>query len=358
MTCPVCEQVPQLSDSAGELLLAPALGHTFGKIRQQLESDLGASSLRHYGGNVLGIAIAQYELTAMLRRLGGSFTGVEARDCPTVFIKSGEQFDPMALARTDTLDTLIGRAESTWLVDAIAEKRLQMHFHPIVRADAQDQVFAYEALLRATGQDGELITPDKLFGAARAAGMLFVLDREARVTAIRDASRYGLEAPVFINFNPTSIYDPVYCLRTTFEVVEEVGLDPSQLIFEVVESDQVEDADHLLGILNEYRASGFQVALDDLGAGYGSLNLLHSLNPDFVKVDVELVRGVHQDTSRQAILRSLTGMARDLGSRLIAEGVEEAAEADWLASLGVDYLQGFYFARPGAPPPAVVNAGS
>jgi EAL domain-containing protein (putative c-di-GMP-specific phosphodiesterase class I) len=353
MACPVCEQVPTLSESAGELLLAPALGHTHSRVRKRIGAELGTSRLHDYGGNVIGVGVEPHGLTPLLRRLGDVLSTMEARDCPAVFLEADEQFEPRTLGRAETLATLIGRAESTWLADVITEGRLFMHFHPIVHAASPDHIFAYEALLRAQDRDGGLIRPDKLFGAARAAGMLFVLDREARLTAIRDAKHYGIEVPVFINFNPTSIYDPGYCLRTTFAAARDVGLDPDQLVFEVVESDRVEDPDHLLGILDEYRANGFQVALDDLGAGYGSLNLLNSLKPDFVKIDMELVRGVHHDPSRQAILRNLAGMARDLEARLIAEGVEEASEADWLAQLGVDYLQGFYFGRPAAPPPAV-----
>jgi EAL domain-containing protein (putative c-di-GMP-specific phosphodiesterase class I) len=358
MSCPICEQVPTISDKAGELLLAPSLGHSFARIKAGLERDLGAERLYQYGQNVISIAVEDHGLAGMLRRLGDQLTEMEARDCPAMFLEAGEVFDPAMLGRMEYLQTLVGRAQSVWLAELIEAKRLEMHFQPIVEAANQERVFGYEALVRGRAADGSLVRPNELFGAARAAGMLFVLDREARVAAIRDAQRHDIDERVFINFNPTSIYDPGYCLRTTFAAAEEVGFAPHNLVFEVVESDQVEHPDHLLGILDEYRANGFQVALDDLGAGYGSLNLLNELQPDFVKLDMGLVRGVHRDSSRQSILTNLASMAADLNTRIIAEGVEEAAEADWLAAVGVDYLQGFYFARPASPPPRIASPGA
>ena len=117
MTCPICEQVPTISDQAGELLLAPALGHTFGRVKERLERDLGPERLHRYGGNVMSIAVADHGLGGMLRRLGEQLTSMEARDCPALFLEAGEVFDPGMLTRMEYAETLIGRAQSIWLAD-------------------------------------------------------------------------------------------------------------------------------------------------------------------------------------------------------------------------------------------------
>lgn len=129
-------------------------------------------------------------------------------------------------------------------------------------------------------------------------------------------------------------------------------------MFEVVESDSVSDVEHLLRILETYRAAGFRVALDDLGAGYGSLNLLSRLKPDFVKFDRELVRNVHQDAYKEAILGKLIEMAQAVDTQTIAEGVEVRDEGEWVRDRGVDYVQGYLFARPGSPPPVPQPVGA
>ena len=103
--------------------------------------------------------------------------------------------------------------------------------------------------------------------------------------------------------------------------------------------------------MTTYRQAGFRVALDDLGAGYGSLNLLSQLRPDFVKLDMKLVRDVHLDPYKAGITSQLLEMARKLGIATVAEGIESAGELDWFRDHGVDFVQGFYIARPASPPP-------
>ena len=187
--------------------------------------------------------------------------------------------------------------------------------------------------------------------AARRSGLLFNLDRMARLKAIEGASSYGISTHVFINFNPSSIYDPEYCLRSTLEAVKRSGLSPEKIVFEVTESDEVRDGVRLREILSYYRESGFGVALDDLGSGYGSLNLLASLRPDFVKLDIGLAEGLDHDPYRAAISRKLIELADELGVTVIAEGIETEEQWRWLADNGAEYAQGYLFARPASPPP-------
>ena len=167
------------------------------------------------------------------------------------------------------------------------------------------------------------------YQAAKEADLLFPLDRAARLSAIRSAVSHGLDdgnSRLFINFNPTSVYDPVFCLRTTVSAIAETGLKRDRIVFEVVESDQIEDIGNLTKITDYYRNAGFKVALDDLGSGYGSLNLLCGLKPDFVKLDMQLMRGIDQDFYKAQIVGKLLEMAQRLGVMTVAEGIETEGE--------------------------------
>lgn len=249
------------------------------------------------------------------------------------------------------LGSLVAQVRGEWLSEMLRDERLTVHFQPIVSAADPGEVFAYECLLRGVGEDGSVVGPGPMFEAARNAELLFNLDRAARMKAIEEAARHGVSETVFINFNPTSIYDPVYCLRSTMSAIEHSPFAPEDIVFEIVESDAVHDDEQLVKILNFYREAGFRVALDDLGAGYGSLARLARLRPDFVKLDIALVQGVDRDPYRAIIATKLLELARDLDVRVVAEGVETEAQYHWLLAHGTDYLQGYYFARPGSPPP-------
>ena len=210
--------------------------------------------------------------------------------------------------------------------------------------------------MRGENKDGTLISPGRLYDVARQSDMLFHLDRASRLCHIRNVIRHEVQTNVFINFNPTAIYDPEYCLKTTVQAIRRSKLVPSRIVFEVVESDEV-DAKRLPKIVDFYRREGFRVALDDLGAGFSSLNLLSTLRPDFVKLDMELVRNVDTDSYKASVARKLLEMAGELGVETVAEGIETAGEAQWWAEYGATYLQGYFFAKP-APIPPVFQASA
>jgi EAL domain-containing protein (putative c-di-GMP-specific phosphodiesterase class I) len=255
------------------------------------------------------------------------------------------------LMHARSLAAVFALIQYRWLVDVLREGRLVTHFQPIVPACDPTAVFGYECLIRGVGPDGRLVLPRDLFAAAQASDLLVPLDRLARQTAIRAAARLAPRTRLFVNFSPSSLHAPGFCLRTTSRAVAEAGLEPDRVVFEVVETEEVRDVDHLVRTLGEYRAAGFRVALDDVGAGYNSLNLLTRLRPDFVKLDMGLTRGVDRDPYKARVVATLLGMARDLGIRTVAEGVESVGEWEWARDHGADFVQGYLFARPAASPP-------
>ena len=356
MACKGCEVLPRPRTDAGVVYVAAALGHTHQSLRA-LGGHRGGEIQEPHPG-LLGFPVGEGELEAVLAALAERLSGPEMEGCRAVFVPQGTEFGLAQLMDTQPLAALVAQVQAGWLAEMIEQGRLLSFFQPIVSSRAPERVFAYECLLRGRGGEGEMVFPDRLFGVARSAELLFHLDRAARVTAIEESSRHGIEVPIFINFNPTAIYDPAFCLRTTIAAAERSGRAPSQFVFEVVESDSISDVEHLLRILQTYRDAGFRVALDDLGAGYGSLNLLSRLQPEFVKFDRELVRDVHGDPYKEAVLGKLVEMAQAVGTQTIAEGVEVRDEWEWVRDRGVDYVQGYLFARPGTPPPVPQPVGA
>lgn len=239
--------------------------------------------------------------------------------------------------------------ESSFLAAVIEDRRLVTHFQPIwdLRTGA---LHGWECLSRGLAPDGSLVAPDRLFAAAAVSGMLFPLDKLARQTALREASARRLPGRLFINFIPTAIYDPVFCLRSTTELARSLGIEPGRVVFEVVETEQVGDEAHLKSIADYYRAQGFHLALDDVGSGYSSLNLLVALGPDVIKVDRKIVQDIVTRPPSQAVFRALVTMASEIGALLLAEGVETEGELEWVRSAGADLAQGYYWGRPQADP--------
>lgn len=215
-----------------------------------------------------------------------------------------------------------------------------MAFQPIVDLEER-RIYAHEALVR--GVDGA--------GAAQVLAQVtdenvYAFDQACRVRAIELAARLGLEGQLSINFLPRAVYEPRACIRATLAAAARTGFDPRRLTFEIVETEEISDVSHLLGIIREYRRQGFRIALDDFATGYSGLSRLADLKPDIVKLDRALVRDCDQDRTRLSIVASMVTLAADLGIKLVVEGVERAAEAAALRSAGARYMQGFYFAKP------------
>jgi EAL domain-containing protein (putative c-di-GMP-specific phosphodiesterase class I) len=215
-----------------------------------------------------------------------------------------------------------------------------MAFQPIVDV-AAGTVFAHEALVRGPNGEGAADVLARVTPESR-----YAFDRGCRVKAVELAARLGMTSKLSINFLPNAVYDPDRCLATTLEAAARCGFPLDRIIFEVTENERVADRAHLRRIFHTYRRHGFGTAIDDFGAGYAGLNLLADYQPDIVKLDMLLIRGIHLDAVRRAIVAAMVRVCRELGIEMIAEGVESVEEARTLASMGIALMQGYLFARP------------
>ncbi|SFM95885.1 EAL domain-containing protein [Methylobacterium pseudosasicola] len=217
-----------------------------------------------------------------------------------------------------------------------------MAFHPILDV-GRGKVWGYEALVRGT--DGQ--------GAGQILAMVdennrYRFDQACRVKAIELASSLfpDAETRLSINFMPNAVYEPAACIRATLDAAQRVGFAHRQIMFEFTENERMTDVAHVRRIIAEYRKQGFATALDDFGAGYAGLNLLANFQPDFIKLDMELIRGIADSPQRQTIVAGVVVIAERLNIAVIAEGVETEAELASLRSLGIDLFQGYLFAKP------------
>lgn len=219
---------------------------------------------------------------------------------------------------------------------------ITMAFQPIVDTDT-GRVFAHEALVRGENGEGAGAVLSRLNDDNR-----YAFDQLCRVKAIDLAAGLGLAqtgALLSINFLPNAVYEPSACIRQTLAAARRAAFPIENIIFEFTEAERLDTA-HLLNILNSYRAMGFKTAIDDFGAGFAGLGLLAEFQPDIVKLDMELIRGIDKDGPRRKIVSHTLAMLRDLGVTPVCEGIETAEEYQVLADLGVTLMQGYFFSKP------------
>lgn len=217
-----------------------------------------------------------------------------------------------------------------------------MAFQPIVDI-SQGKIWGYEALVRGTEGQGAGWVLSQIDETNR-----YKFDQACRVKAIELAGALfpDKETKLSINFMPNAVYEPSACIRATLEAAHRVGFTHRQLMFEFTENERMIDVPHVQQIIAEYRKQGFVTALDDFGAGYAGLNLLASFQPDLIKLDMELIRGVASSAARRTIIACVTAMARELGITVLAEGIEAEAELVALRAASIQLFQGYLFAKP------------
>lgn len=219
-----------------------------------------------------------------------------------------------------------------------------MAFQPIVDVRT-GRPYAYEALVRGEQGQGAGYILSQVNDANR-----YRFDQACRVKAIELAAELGLHrldnCKLSINFLPNAVYRPASCIRATLEAAKRFDFPANRLMFEVTEGEKISDASHLINIFNEYRRQGFTTAIDDFGSGYSGLNLLATFQPQVLKIDMELTRDIDQNQVKKAIVSGVLLVAQQLEITIIAEGIETEAEANTLHQMGVNYMQGYWFARP------------
>ncbi|MDP4169240.1 MAG: EAL domain-containing protein [Bacillota bacterium] len=252
-------------------------------------------------------------------------------------------------AFTVPVQQLMVRLQHSETVSLIQSGSLISYLQPIIELQKNGDLFGYESLLRTGGE--EQISPGILFSIAEQSGMLSLLDQRAREAAIKAKKEHikqGIKS--FINFLPSTIYNPDFCLQHTFELVRKYDIDPADLVFEVVETEKIENISHLKKVLETYKREGMKVALDDVGAGFSTLEVLKMLNPDIVKIDRQFIDHCDQESRKQQFLAEVMKLSRELNITVLAEGIERAEELEYCRTHGVHLAQGYLIGKPTQQP--------
>jgi EAL domain-containing protein (putative c-di-GMP-specific phosphodiesterase class I) len=227
-----------------------------------------------------------------------------------------------------------------------AMRSLYMVYQPIVGA-VSHAMFGYEALVRTT--EPNLSTPAALFAAAEKLDRLHDVGRAVRKAVAAGVGKLPAEAVIFVNLHSADLLD-----AQLYDAAGPLAPFADRVVFELTERSALAQVDALFERAAELRRRGYRVAIDDLGAGHAALRTLADVNPEVVKLDISLIRGINKDALRQTVVRSMVELARQIEAVVVAEGVETEAERDTAIALGCHLLQGFLFGRPHIEPEAPV----
>jgi EAL domain-containing protein (putative c-di-GMP-specific phosphodiesterase class I)/GGDEF domain-containing protein len=226
----------------------------------------------------------------------------------------------------------------------LAARDVLIRYQPIVRLD-DGEIHGFEAL--SAGPSGDIFeNPEMMFSFAEETEQIVELERLCRMQAIRGATSLRSPQKLFINCSAHGFVDPELTSTKILEEVRRAGREPSDIVFEVTERVAITEWKQFRSILAALRGMGFSIAIDDMGAGYSSLQAVVEIEPDYLKFDVSLVRDIHLSPIKRNLLETLVVLAQKIDARVIAEGVESVQEFEALRTMDVTYAQGFYFAVP------------
>lgn len=237
------------------------------------------------------------------------------------------------------------------LLDVLQNQTITSVLQPIVSL-RDGAVFGYEALGR--GPAGTpLESPEALIQCALENGRMLELEHLFRRSALRAARQMPTGIRLFLNVNPNIIQDSHFGMGFTKEYLTRFAISAEDIVFEITERESVVNLRGFKQIIEHYKGQNYQISIDDAGAGYSGLNLISDVQPHFIKLDMQLIRGVDKDLTRQALIKSMQEFAALTNTRIIAEGIETEEELATLISFDVPYGQGYFLRRPDPTPRAV-----
>lgn len=345
MPCNRCQQVFKVSNNLMDCYVSLPTNHhnqSFEKLCKQQQLIVKAIEDDYL--------VVQIDFKVFIKILTASlFSKWEQDHVKLLPLELGKPLNFSNLKNLKTLSQWQDWMDGEEIVEVINQKRIVTLFQPIIDV-TNHTIYGYETLSRGVRPDGSMISAVELFSKAKKLDLLFQLDRLCRESSIIAAANANIQNKVFINFIPTTIYQPELCLKTTEAVLEKYKLKSNQIVFEVVETEEVDDFHHLNKILDYYKSKGFSTALDDLGSGFSDMNAFIKLNPTYLKVDRDLISNIDTNVVYQLKLKEYIDHARKISAIVLAEGVETKQEFEYLKQVGVDLVQGYYFGKPQAKP--------
>jgi EAL domain-containing protein (putative c-di-GMP-specific phosphodiesterase class I)/GGDEF domain-containing protein len=228
--------------------------------------------------------------------------------------------------------------------EILREKKIETVFQPIISL-RDGEIYGHEALSRGP-EDSMLRSPDVLFQYAYKNNATWELELICRTKAIENANNLKLEAKLFINVSPNIMQDHKFHKGFTKEYIESTLFDSKNIIFEITEKEAVKNISDFTKTVQNYKNQNYMIAIDDAGAGYSGLNLISDLRPHFIKLDMNLIRNIDTDVTKQSLVKSMCEFSSLTNTFLIAEGIETEEELIKLIEIGVHYGQGYFIQKP------------
>lgn len=248
-------------------------------------------------------------------------------------------------------DNAYGEASNFWerrhraLKRIIINNDIQTVFQPILRLQTEE-IMGYEALTRVTSMEFYNDT-GTLFSYAVQTEMILELERICRKNALRMVKYALANKKIFLNVSAKGVFDPEFINGRFMNKIEETDHSVKDVVLEITERLAIKDLELFKATVRRLKDSGFSVAIDDVGAGYSTLHTIAELKPSYLKYDMSLIRDINKDAIKRDLLESLIPFAKKIDAVIIAEGVETKDEFEVLKEMGIEYAQGFYFAKPG-----------
>lgn len=244
----------------------------------------------------------------------------------------------------DQLENEMGNGLRERFFEVLDKKQIKTVFQPIVSL-RDGIIYGYEALSRGPHNTG-LNSPNVLFECAEKFDKVWDLESLCRVKAIEAA--HDLQTPIrlFLNVNPNLMHDAKFKQGFTKEYLDQYSIDPERIVFEINEKNPIENISVFKKAVKNYEEQNYKIAVDDAGSGYSGLNMISEIRPHFIKLDINLIRDIDKDVTKQALVRSMAEYAQLTNTNLIAEGIETEDELLKLIDIGVQYGQGYFLQRP------------
>ncbi|MBX2800064.1 MAG: EAL domain-containing protein [Myxococcales bacterium] len=261
---------------------------------------------------------------------------------------SREQLFDALLRSHSEVDSPSDHEERRGLDDAIDPARMGMALQPIVRAVGggdPERIVAYEALLRP--RHPEFGSPLRLLDAAERHGRVHDVGGIVMRLATERLRRIPGDAQLFVNVHPAQLGRP----RVLLADLEGLSHAADRVVLEITERRPIDEIEDLAGTVAQIRERGFSFAVDDLGVGYSSLAIVADLGPEYVKLDMSLIRNIHRSSRRTRLVQSLQRFGDQTDIKVVAEGVETPEEREALLECGIRFMQGYFWARPSETTP-------
>lgn len=230
------------------------------------------------------------------------------------------------------------------LQQLIVEENIRTLYQPIIDLRS-GKTMGFEALTRGPA-DSTFENPLNLFSIARDVGLIFELDRLCRRKALYNSKGLPSNSKLFINSLPATIHDPEFRGAHLKNVLKQVDKKPQNLVFEINERFTIDNFATFREATKYYTDQGMSIAIDDTGTGYSTLEAIVELKPQYLKFDISMVNGIANDMVKQEMFKIIRVLAKSVKATIIAEGIETKEDLSKLESMGLEYGQGYFFAKP------------